>query len=177
MLRLSVWAKATALAACLSACAGKTEQPSGNGDAGPVQKPAAGPVNVVPTSAQPSRHLLMIVELEPATRAARTLSSSSVELPLPKRRGPPRKAPWRAEVLDAAGQVLFTAPLDDAATVRGEFRDDESGALTGTTQQRRVTSVTLRLPWLANAARVRLVSVGDGTDTELGSVPYPRVLQ
>lgn len=177
MLRLTATTWTILLAACLAGCAGKAEHGSGTSgaDPAPVQKPAAGPVNAEPPRAEPPRHLLMVVELEPATRVARTLTSSSVELPLPRRRGPARKAPWRVEVLGTSGQVLYTAPLDDAATVRGEFRDDKTGQLTGTTVQRRVAAVTLRLPWLEGASQVRIVSVNEGGDSELGTVPYPQV--
>jgi hypothetical protein len=116
----------------------------------------------------------MIVELEPATHVARTLSARAVELPLPSRRGPARRAPWRVDVLNASGAVVYTAPLEDAATVRGEFRDDK-GELSGVTTQKRVAAVTLRLPWLDGASQVRVVRVAEGGDDELGRVVYPQV--
>jgi hypothetical protein len=178
MLRAAVWI-ATALCSTfgfgLSACSGKTEHGSGaNGDAAPAQQPAAGPANPESTRAEPARHLLMVVELEPATHAARTLTARSVELPLPRRRGPQQRGPWRVDVLSASGAVLFSAPLEDAASVRGEFPDAQ-GKLTGVTVQKRVAAVTLRLPWLDGAAEVRVVSASSGGDSELGRVAYPKV--
>lgn len=164
------------LGLCL-ACAGKAERGggTGNSDAVPAQKPAAGPVNAEPPRSEPARHLLMVVELEPAAHVARTLTSRSVDLPLPRRRGPARRAPWRVDVLSPTGEVLYTAPLEDAATVRGEFRDDKTGELQGQTVQQRIAAVTLRLPWLKAAAVVRVLDVAGGTETELGRVSYPQV--
>jgi hypothetical protein len=164
------------LAATLAACSGKTERGgSGAGsDAAPVQKPAAGPSPAQRAGEAPARHLLMVVELEPATHAARTLTARSVDLPLPRRRGPAQRAPWRVDVLAPGGAVLFSAPLQDTATVRGEFPDAQ-GKLSGVTVQKRVAAVTLRLPWLDAAAEVRLVSLSDSGETELGRVAYPKV--
>jgi hypothetical protein len=164
------------LAATLAACSGKTERggSGAGGDAVPVQKPAAGPGNGQPARDAGARHLLMVMELEPATHAARTLTARSVDLPLPRRRGPAQQAPWRVDVLSKDGAVLFSAPMEDAATVRGEFPDAQ-GQLRGVTAQKRVTAVTLRLPWLDDAAEVRVVSSSDGGETELGRVAYPKV--
>jgi hypothetical protein len=178
MVRTAVWIATTLCATCavsLGGCSGKTEHGSGtaNGDAAPVQQPAAGPATPEPTRAAPARHLLMVVELEPATHVARTLTARSVELPLPERRGPRRQGPWRVDVLSASGVVLFSAPLEDAASVRGEFPDAQ-GKLTGVTAQKRVAAVTLRLPWLGGASEVRLISVSSGGDSELGRVAYPK---
>lgn len=179
MVRHAVWlvvALCGAHALSLSGCSGKTERggSSSIGDAGPVQQPAAAPAVTEPTSTAPATHLLMVVELEPATHAARTLTARSVDLPLPRRRGPKQQRPWRVDVLGAGGAVLFSAPLEDAATVRGEF-PDANGQLSGVTAQKRVAAVTLRLPWLAGASQVRVVSVNAGGDTELGRVAYPGV--
>ncbi len=177
MLRFGSCVVVATLASCLGACSGKTERggTTSAGDAAPVQKPASGPANPEPASAPPVRHLLMVVELEPAMHVARTLTARSVELPLPRRRGPARQAPWRVDVLGSDGRVLYTAPLEDAATVRGEFRDDKTGELSGTTTQQRIAAVTLRLPWLDRASDVRIVSVAESGDTELGRVAYPTV--
>jgi len=166
---------ALALAATLAACSGKAERSAGGaaGDA-PVQKPAARPSDASPPPDAPARHLLMVMELEPATHAARTLTARAVDLPLPRRRGPAQRAPWRVDVLAKGGAVLFSAPLEDTATVRGEFPDDK-GQLRGVTAQKRVAAVTLRLPWLTNATDVRVVRLSDGGDTELGRVAYPQV--
>jgi hypothetical protein len=161
-------------------CSGKTERgssgSSGSADAAPVQKPAASPASPEPTHVEPARHLVMVVELEPATHVARTLAARSVDLPLPRRRGPAQQAPWRVDVLGNAGLVLYTAPLEDAATVRGEFRDDKTGETKGATTERRVAAVTLRLPWVDGASEVRVVSVNENGDTELGRVAYPKVM-
>jgi hypothetical protein len=43
------------------------------------------------------------------------------------------------------------------------------------TVQKRVAAVTLRLPVLDGAMDVRVVSVGESGDTELGRVAYPKV--
>ena len=154
-------------------CSGKTEG-GASGEAAPVQQPAASPTRVEPTRVEPARHLLMVVELRPKTRAARVLMSRAVELPLPTRRGPSQSRAWRVEVLGGDGQVLFTAPLEDAAKVRGEFADEKTGELRGVTTQKDVTAVTLRLPWLEGAREVRVVDVAGG-DVELGRVRYPKV--
>jgi hypothetical protein len=177
MLRLPHWLLTAGLVAWLAGCSGKTEHGAGgaNGDTAPVQKPAAAPSNPEPARADPVKHLLMVVELEPATHVARTLTARSVDLPLPRRRGPARRAAWRVDVLSPGGAVVYSAPLEDAATVRGEFRDD-NGQLIGVTAQKRVTAVTLRLPWLEGASEVRVVNVAESGDDELGRVAYPRAL-
>jgi hypothetical protein len=176
MLRLSTCLVTLGFAATLAACSGKTERggSGAGGDAAPVQKPAAGPSNAEPTRDAAARHLLLVVELELATHVARTLTARSVDVPLPRRRGPAQRAPWRVDVLAQDGSVLFSAPQEDTATVRGEF-PDAKGQLSGVTVQKRVAAVTLRLPWLDGASEVRVVSVGDGTETELGRVAYPQV--
>ncbi len=176
MLRLANFLLTLGLTAGLAACSGKTERGGGkpNADTAPVQKPAAGPSNAQPARAEPVRHLLMVVELTPATHVARTLMSRSVDLPLPRRRGPVETAPWRVDVVGPSGAVLYSAPLADAASVRGEF-PDAKGHLTGVTVQKPVAAVTLRLPWLDGASEVRVVKVDEGGDVELGRVAYPKV--
>jgi hypothetical protein len=165
-----------ALATSLLACSGKTERGSSGtgGDAAPVQQPAAGPVNVEPVGPESPRHLVMVMELEPQTHAARTLTARAVDLPLPRRRGPAQRGPWRVDVLGAQGALLFSAPLEDAASVRAEF-PDANGQLSGKIVQKRVAAVTLRLPVLDSATHVRVVSTGEQGDTELGRVAYPKV--
>lgn len=168
-------------AALLGACSGKTER--GIGGEAPAEKPAAGPSNVSegsdpegPAPAEEKRHVLMIVELELALGAAKILKARAVDLPLPRRRGPVARGPWQVDVLDAAGAVLYTAPLADASTLRGEFAD-ERGQLSGVHTQRQVAAVTLRLPMLKDAATVRVSNLTDVKGaTELGSVSYPKVL-
>lgn len=176
MQRLANGLVALGLAATLAACAGKAERggSGAGGDAAPVQKPAAGPSPAPREGEAKARHLLMVVELEPATHVARTLTTRSVDLPLPRRRGPAQRAPWRVDVLAPGGALLFSAPLEDTATVRGEFPDAQ-GKLSGVTVQKRVAAVTLRLPWLDAAAEVRVVSLSEGGETELGRVAYPKV--
>ena len=176
MVRFAKGCVGLVLAATLAACSGKTERGGGGAgdEAAPVQKPAAGPRNAQPVRDASARHLLMVMELEPATHAARTLTARSVDLPLPRRRGPAQQAPWRVDVLSKDGAVLFSAPLEDAATVRGEFPDAQ-GQLRGVTAQKRVAAVTLRLPLRDDAAEVRVVSSNDGGETELGRVAYPKV--
>lgn len=174
MVRLAIGG--LALATSLFACSGKTERGSSGtgGDAAPAQQPAAGPVNVEPTQPESPRHLLMVMELEPQTHAARTLTARAVDLPLPRRRGPAQKGPWRVDVLGPQGAVLYSAALEDAASVRAEF-PDANGQLSGKTVQKRVAAVTLRLPVLDGATDVRVVSTGESGDTELGRVGYPKV--
>ena len=177
MLRFPLWALTLTTAGWLSGCSGKTEHGAGaaGGDVAPVQQPAAGPANVESPKAEPAKHLVMIVELTPAAHAARTLMTRSVELPLPRRRGPAQQEPWRVDVLGSGGTVLYSAPLPDAGSVRAEF-PDQNGQLKGVTAQKRVTAVTLRLPWLHGASEVRIVSVAQGGgDSELGRVAYPQV--
>jgi hypothetical protein len=70
---------------------------------------------------------------------------------------------------------VYTAPLPDAGTVRGEF-PNEQGQLSGVVLQKQTTAVTLRLPVLEHAATVRVSNVKDAAHpTELGSVAYPQV--
>jgi hypothetical protein len=123
---------------------------------------------------EPARHLLMVVELEPATRNARTLTARSVELPLPRRRGRARQEAWRVEVLGATGAVLYAAPVKDTSEVRAEFPDAQ-GQLSGVRVKQQVAAVTLRLPLLKDAASVRVMSVEGPSETELGRVDYPQV--
>lgn len=176
MLRLAPWAIAAAALSVLGGCSGKTERTGSgaNGSGTPAQQPAAGPTNVEGARAEPARHLLMVIELEPGPHTARTLTARSVELPLPRRRGPARVAPWRADVLAKDGAVLFSVPLDDAATVRAEFPDAQ-GKLSGVTLQKQKAAFSLRLPWLEGASEVRVVKVAEGGDVELGRVAYPQV--
>jgi len=159
---------------CLAACSGKTE-PSG-----PAAKTPPGAVSPSPSAsgaprAVASRHLLLVVELEPEAHAARVLLARAVELPLPLRRGSARSEPWRVEVLSARGAVLFAAPLADASELRAEAPDPQTGELRGVTRHKRVTAVTLRLPELPDAAQIRLTNVAAG-GTELARVAYPRVV-
>ncbi len=164
----------------LSACSGKTER--GIGGEASAPKPAAGPSNLdspnelaKPELADDKRHLVMVVQLELTTRSAKVLKSRPVAMPLPRKRGPVAEGPWQVDVLDAAGAVLFTAPLADSSTVRGEF-ESEDGRLSGVHAQKQVAAVTLRLPILKDAATVRVSSLNDAKGpTELGSVAYPKV--
>jgi hypothetical protein len=120
------------------------------------------------------RHLLLVVELELGPRSARLLLARSVDLPLPRRRGPARPEPWRVEVRDESGALLFSAPIADASELRAEFPDERTGELRGTTAQKRVTAVTLRLPLLAAGKQVLIVNAAGG-EVELGRVAYPQV--
>jgi hypothetical protein len=161
-------------------CSGKTER--GIGGDSSAEKPAAGPTNVSdpnepakPTAGTERRHVLMVVELEPALQSAKVLKARPVDLPLPRRRGAVERGPWQVDVLDAAGAVLYTAPLADAGTVRGEF-ENEQGQLSGVVMQKQKTAVTLRLPVLEHAVTVRVSSLKDPEHpAELGSVAYPQV--
>jgi hypothetical protein len=164
----------------LGACSGKTERGIG-GDA-PATKPAAGPSNLnggndaePPAKSDEGRHVLMVVELQLATRGAKVLTSRPVDLPLPRKRGPVARGPWQVDVLDAAGAVLFTAPLADASIVRGEF-ENADGQISGVHTQKQVAAVTLRLPVLKDAETVRVSRLDEAKGpTELGSVAYPQV--
>jgi hypothetical protein len=180
MARVSIRSAAVAGVLLVSGCSGKTER--GIGGEAPAEKPAAGPSQVSdskdaarPARADDQRHVLMVVELELATRAARILRARPVDMPLPRKRGPLQKLPWQVDVLDASGKVLFSAPLPDAATVRGEFPNDQ-GQLSGVTMQKQVAAVTLRLPFLTDASTVRVSKLDDAKGAiELGSVAYPQV--
>jgi hypothetical protein len=175
MLQSHGWLSAVLLSALLGACSGKTEGGGTvNGDATPAQQPATSPTSSEPRVAEPDRHLLMVVELAPKQRAARVLSSQTVELPLPKRRGPAQSGAWRAEVLSADGKVLFSAPLANAATMHADVPDEKTGQLRSVTVEKDVTAVTLRVPWLAGAREVRVVNA-EGGEQELGRVAYPQV--
>lgn len=172
------WAAWLALPLAGMACSGRTERGVTN-ETVPAEKPAAGPgrPDSTPTGGarDPRQHLLMVVELEPGVHAGRILTARSVDLPLPRRRATPRQEPWRVDVLDAAGSVLFTATLADASQLRGEFADAQ-GELSGVTVRQPKTAVTLRLPLLPDAVSVRLSSdQGSGRQTELGRVNYPQV--
>lgn len=180
MARVSIRSVVVAGALLLSGCSGKTER--GIGGEAPAEKPAAGPSQVSdsndgvqPARADDQRHVLMVVELELATRSAKILRARPVDMPLPRKRGPVQKLPWQVDVLDAAGKVLFSAPLADAGTVRGEFPNAQ-GQLSGVTTQKQVAAVTLRLPFLADASTVRVSKLDDAKGAiELGSVAYPQV--
>lgn len=161
-----------------SGCSGKTER--GMGGEAPAHKPATDPATAMdpsPATAETDarRHLLLVVELELASQTAKIKKTRPVELPLPRRRGPAQQGPWQVDVLDAAGKVLYSAPLADGSTIRGEFVD-EQGKLSGARVQKQVASVTLRLPLLKDAVSVRVSSLTrGGTATELGRVAYPTV--
>jgi hypothetical protein len=180
MSKVSIACLAAVAAMLAAGCSGKTER--GTGLESSAEKPAAGPSNVSdpdegtkPAANSERRHVLMVVELEPAARLARVLKARPVDLPLPRKRGPAEKGPWQVDVLDASGAVLYTAPLADAGTVRGEF-PNEQGQLSGVVMQKQTTAVTLRLPVLEHAATVRVSNVKDAQNpTELGSVAYPQV--
>jgi hypothetical protein len=176
------WAAVVALAFGLAACSGKTERGIAS-EGAPADKPAAGPAQVAPpqvvpspeVAKQPARHLLMVVELEPATRAARTLTARAVDLPLPRRRGKPPEEAWRVDVLDATGALLYSMPVKDTSEVRGEFPDAQ-GNLSGVRVKQAKAALTLRLPLLKDASVVRVMSVETpNAETELGQVPYPQV--
>lgn len=171
-MRLRSRCLAGVLAAGLGACSGKTEQ---GGGASPGAHTTMAPVESADDASRAGlrRHLLVVLEVEPAARAGRVLLARHVELPLPRRRGPERSQPWRVEVLGADEAVLFSAPLADASELRAEFPDPKTGELRGTKSHKRVTAVTLRLPELAGASRIRLLNVAQGS--ELCRVPYPQV--
>jgi hypothetical protein len=160
------------VAAALSACSGKTEH---GGSASPSVRTTTAPSGPVAsaTTTAPRRHLLVVLEVEPAARSGRVLLARAVDLPLPRRRGPERSEPWRVEVLGADGAVVFSAPLADASERRGEFPDPQTGELRGVKVHERVTAVTVRLPELAGASTIRLVNVAQGS--ELCRVAYPQV--
>ena len=175
-----VWLVATGLLMA-SACAGKTER--GIGNEAIAETRSAGPAGAsdatTPEASTPEvrRHVLMLVELELTRQVAKTLKARSVDLPLPRKRGPAQKGPWQVDVLDAAGAVLYTAPLPDSSTLRGEF-ENEAGQLSSVHTQQQVAAVTLRLPLLKDAARVRVSKLGATKGmSELGSVAYPKVQQ
>lgn len=176
------WAAITAVAFGLAACSGKTERGIASED-GPAEKPASGPAQVEPPQValspevgkQPARHLLMVVELEPASRLARTLTARAVELPLPRRRGKLPEEAWRVDVLDAGGAILYSTPVKDASEVRGEFPDAQ-GKLSGVRVKQAKAALTLRLPLLKDASIVRVMNVEvPSAETELAQVPYPQV--
>ena len=184
MTNVATWAALAALAWGAFACSGKTERGIA-GEAPPAGKPAAGPAEVDPVrpdelAARPStqeaaRHVLMVVELEPAAGVARTLSAKAVELPLPRKRGRAQQEPWRVEVLSESGAVLYSAPLKNTSEVRGEFPDAQ-GHLSGVKVQQPRAAVTLRLPLLKDARAVRVLDVeAPGGESELGRVDYPQV--
>lgn len=177
MLQSHGWLSALLLCVLLGACSGKTEGggTASNGDGAPTQQPAASPTSSEPPRAEPDKHLLMVVELQPKQRVARVLSSRAVELPLPKRRGPAQGGAWRAEVLGADDKVLFSMPLADAATVHTDVPDEKTGQLRNVSVEKDVAAVTLRLPWLAGAREVRVVNAAGG-EQELGRVAYPQVM-
>jgi hypothetical protein len=175
----TVWLLVAGLGS-LGACSGKTERGIG-GDA-PATKPAAGPSNVsgsndpeLPAKADDRRHVLLVVELQLATGGAKVLKSRPVDLPLPRKRGPVARGPWQVDVLDAAGAVLFTAPLADSSTLRGEVENPD-GQLSGVHTQKQVAAVALRLPILKDGVTVRISRLDEAKGpTELGSVAYPKV--
>src|SRR5690349_4469882 len=100
MSRVATWGLVCCMAWGGAACSGKTER--GIAGESPAEKPAAGPAQVEPArpllpaeaAKEPVRHLLMVVELEPAARTARTLTARPVDMPLPKRRGRQREEAW-----------------------------------------------------------------------------------
>jgi hypothetical protein len=176
------WAAVAVVALWLAACSGKTERGI-TSEGGPADKPAAGPARVDPPQVtpnpdlakQPARHLLMVVELEPATHAARIRTARAVDLPLPRRRGKPLEEAWRVDVLDAKGALLYSMPVKDTSEVRGEFPDAQ-GNLTGVRVKQAKAALTLRLPLLKEASIVRVMNVeAPNAETELGQVPYPQV--
>jgi hypothetical protein len=169
---------AGSMAFATGACSGKTERAPASDEARGTNaaRPVAGSNEAAARpAAAPARHLLLVVELEPAAHLARTLLEKSVDLPMPTSRGPVRQTRFRADVVDRKGQVLFSSPVDGSLEVRGEF-PDEHGELHGTTVPQPKTSVTLRLPWLEGASEVVLVSHDRAAgDSELGRVAYPQV--
>lgn len=176
MLQTHGWWSALLALGVLAGCSGKTEGggTTASGEPGPVQQPAASPTSADPPRAEPDKHLLLVVELQPKLKVARLLSSRAVELPLPKRRGPAQAGAWRADVLGADGKVLFSAPLADAGTMRADVPDEKTGELRSVTVEKDVTAVTLRLPYLSGAREVRVVDAAGG-ERELGRVSYPQV--
>ena len=160
---------------CLVACSGKAEL---GGEAVPGKQPnsaASPPAAHIPPASLSRRHLLLVVEVEPAAQRATTLDTHWVDLPLPTHRVPVSGA-WRVEVLAADGSTLFAAALPDAALVRGEFHA-KGGQIEGVSTRKPKAALSLRLPVLPEAAVVRLVdssAAGASAAPELGRVPYPK---
>ena len=97
-------------------------------------------------------HLLITLELSPAKLTV--LSARSVAEPLPERRGS-RREPWRVDVEDAAGRVLFSAPVPAANVLRGELAS-ERGAIHGVHLRSALASFAVRVPRRSGAARLRV---------------------
>jgi hypothetical protein len=115
------------------------------------------------------------------------LSARTVDLPLPTLRAP-RPDPWRADVEDAAGKVLFSASLPAANVLRGEFAPN-GGAIDGVHLRTDRAVFPLRVPVSTAAVRLRVMGAVwtlDPADprargrsaeqiVELGVAAYPRI--
>ena len=108
---------------------------------------------VAPQATGPNdRHLLLTLRLTEAELTV--LDLREVALPLPLNRGR-KEEPWRVQVEDRLGQLLYLAQLPAPAQLRGEFPRPD-----GTIEAVHPTSteqfLSIRLPILPAAATVRL---------------------
>jgi hypothetical protein len=115
------------------------------------------------------------------------LTARTVDAPLPKLRAP-RPEPWRVDVEDAAGKVLFSVALPAANVLRGEFAPG-GGVIDGVHLRTDKAVFPVRVPVTGRAARLRVMGTvstldprdprarGHGADqiVELGTTSYPRI--
>lgn len=129
--------------------------------------------------------MLLTLQLTPG--GLDVLSARTVELPLPRLRVP-QPEPWRVDVEDASGKVLFSASLPAANALRGEFAR-AGGGIDGVHLRMDKAAFPVRLPVSPGAARLRVLGAASTLDprdprargrtpdqiVELGSANYPRI--
>lgn len=164
------WMLGLVLALPFVGCSGKLDltKPdarSSGGSLAPPKKPDPGA-----TPAPAAAHLLQIIEIEPATGQVRTLLARRVAQALPRRRSSPPGLVWRVQTLNQHGRVLDEVAIADPSRIRAEFSSD--GQLAGTSLEKPVVAIPLRLPLLPTAERIRLQNSRGET---LGEVAYQQV--
>jgi hypothetical protein len=116
-----------------------------------VQPQSAEPVMTV-ANTHPDQHVLLLIQMSPDR--VRVTQQQVVQMPLPVDRTP-TVLPWKVEVLDAGGTVLYAAGIPAANEVRGELAR-ESGEIRHAHAQTLICNVMLRLPRLPGAATIRI---------------------
>lgn len=116
-----VWIGSLGLVLGLAGPMGAAE-PTG-GAAESEQAPAADAERRPPAAG----HRLLLVRFDGA--AFSLVRDRHVASPLPKHRAGRRPRPWRLQLEDAAGAVVYRAGLADPTVLRGEFHGDSTGRI------------------------------------------------
>lgn len=100
-------------------------------------------------------HLLVVFDVSRTVFSL--VEAGLVSEPLPSRKLDLEQLPWRLELTDDGGKLLFVLPLPTPAVQRGEYRPD-AGRAHALRIHTTETTFPARLPLVEGAAKVKLLS-------------------